>query len=248
MTAEQYKDFERRIGNDEAEKLRAMATKLLNTEWRKARDETDGTWIDICPECQGKAAETETKAPAKPRGWNYPTEDQEQQAVIDWARMMTGKYPELELLHHIPNGGSRNKAEAAKFQRMGVKSGIPDLCLPVPKGLYHGLYIEMKRRVSWTLTDAQKDVISKLAAQGYYCEVCPGAEAAIKSITRICKEQGKKLYNYTQTTGGNKNGLDYKIISREYANRILDSPGEKYEPYGKFLVEEMIDEKPYGRR
>jgi hypothetical protein len=36
-------------------------------------------------------------------------------------------------------------------------------------------------------------------------------------------------------------GLDYKIISREYANRILDSPGEKYEPYGKFLVEEMID-------
>lgn len=36
-------------------------------------------------------------------------------------------------------------------------------------------------------------------------------------------------------------GLDYKIISREYANRILDSPGEKYEPYGKFLVEETID-------
>lgn len=32
MTAEQYKDFERRIGNDEAEKLRAMETKLLNTE------------------------------------------------------------------------------------------------------------------------------------------------------------------------------------------------------------------------
>lgn len=153
------------------------------TGWRKARDETEGTWIDICPECQGKAAETETKAPAKPRGWNYPTEDQEQQAVIDWARMMAGKYPELELLHHIPNGGSRNKAEAAKFQRMGVKSGIPDLCLPVPKGLYHGLYIEMKRQTSWTLTDAQKDVISKLAAQGYYCEVCPGAEAAIKIIT-----------------------------------------------------------------
>lgn len=32
MTAEQYKDFVRRIGSGEAEKLRAMATKLLNTE------------------------------------------------------------------------------------------------------------------------------------------------------------------------------------------------------------------------
>lgn len=32
MTAEQYKDFERRIGNGEAEKLRAMATRLLSTE------------------------------------------------------------------------------------------------------------------------------------------------------------------------------------------------------------------------
>lgn len=34
---------------------------------------------------------------------------------------------------------------------------------------------------------------------------------------------------------------DYKIISKEYANRILDSPGEKYEPLGKYLVEDTVD-------
>ena len=38
-------------------------------------------------------------------------EDTEQEIVMRWARMSEGKWPELALLHHIPNGGSRNKAE-----------------------------------------------------------------------------------------------------------------------------------------
>jgi len=31
------------------------------------------------------------------------------------------------LLFHVPNGGSRNKIEAAKFKGMGLIPGIPDL-------------------------------------------------------------------------------------------------------------------------
>ena len=65
-------------------------------------------------------------------------------SVMDWARWNQNAHPELELLHHCPNGGSRNKAEAVKLKQMGVKVGIPDLCLPVPMGMYNGLYIEMK--------------------------------------------------------------------------------------------------------
>ena len=72
------------------------------------------------------------------------SEDTEQMSVMDWARWNQNAHPELELLHHCPNGGSRNKAEAVKLQQMGVKAGIPDLCLPVPMGMYNGLYIEMK--------------------------------------------------------------------------------------------------------
>ena len=44
----------------------------------------------------------------------------------------------------MPNGGKRNPAEAARFKAMGVKAGVPDLCLPVPMNGYAGLYIEMK--------------------------------------------------------------------------------------------------------
>ena len=74
-----------------------------------------------------------------------PTEDQEQIALINWARMQEKKYPELRLLFHIPNGGSRGKAEAGRFRAMGVRAGVPDLCLPVPRGGKHGLFVEMKR-------------------------------------------------------------------------------------------------------
>ena len=72
------------------------------------------------------------------------SEDAEQEIVIQWVRMNEGKWPELKLLHHIPNGGSRNKREAARLKRMGVLAGVSDLHLPVSKGGYNSLYIEMK--------------------------------------------------------------------------------------------------------
>lgn len=65
-------------------------------------------------------------------------EDNEQILLFDWACAQSGKYPELELLHHIPNGGKRNAREGARFKRMGVKAGVPDIAFPIPRGGYHG--------------------------------------------------------------------------------------------------------------
>lgn len=72
------------------------------------------------------------------------SEDTEQIAVIQWATYQMNVYPELKWLHHCPNGGSRNRNEAVKLKQMGVKAGVSDLCLPYPRGIYCGLYIEMK--------------------------------------------------------------------------------------------------------
>ena len=77
--------------------------------------------------------------------------------------------------------GSRNKAEAVKLKQMGVKAGIPDLCLPVPMGVYSGLYIEMKYDTG-RLEDSQKKMLKALAAAGHYCTVCYGAEEAIRVL------------------------------------------------------------------
>lgn len=61
------------------------------------------------------------------------SEATEQERVINWATFYAKDFPELDLLHHIPNGGSRNQLEAANLKRQGVKAGVPDLCLPVAK-------------------------------------------------------------------------------------------------------------------
>lgn len=114
------------------------------------------------------------------------SEDTEQITVIQWSQYQLNIHPELKLLHHCPNGGSRNKAEAVKLKQMGVKAGVPDLNLPVPKGIYNGLYIEMKYG-NGRLEDSQKKMMKDLAAAGHYCVVCYGAEEAIKVLKEYCE-------------------------------------------------------------
>ena len=107
-----------------------------------------------------------------------PTEDQEQMTLFGWAARMTGRYPELALLYHIPNGGSRNAIEALNLKMQGVKAGVPDLCMPVARGGYHGLYIEMKRRKGGKISPEQESWLDALREQGYKAVICWGWEEA----------------------------------------------------------------------
>ncbi len=109
------------------------------------------------------------------------SEDTEQIQVINWAHWHAEKYRELTLLHHIPNGGSRNKAEAVKLKQMGVRPGVPDLCLPIPKGIYAGLYIEMKY-ADGRIEKAQREFLKEAAQYGHFCVVCYEADVAISII------------------------------------------------------------------
>ena len=111
-----------------------------------------------------------------------PSEDDEQKTVMEWAMLMSRQFPELELLHHIPNGGSRHPAEAQKLKAMGVKAGVPDLFLPVARGGAHGLWVEMKRRKGGKLSPDQKAWIEALTAQHYTVIVAHGADEACDAI------------------------------------------------------------------
>ena len=106
-----------------------------------------------------------------------PSEGQEQATLMNWVKMQSWRWPEAALLFHIPNGGGRSKAEAGRFKAEGVKAGVPDLFLPVPKGEFHGLFIEMKRLAGGRVSDEQKDWIRMLREQGYRVEVCKGWQA-----------------------------------------------------------------------
>lgn len=108
-------------------------------------------------------------------------EDTEQTLVIRWAELQLCKYPDLEMLFHIPNGGKRNVREAARFKQMGVKAGVPDLFLAAPRGTFHGLFIEMKSPKG-TVRENQKKWLKRLTKQGYDTAVCYGFEEARDKI------------------------------------------------------------------
>lgn len=105
----------------------------------------------------------------------------EQEHVIEWCMYRKNAYPELELIFHVPNGGSRNKLEASNLKRQGVKAGVPDLVLPVSRGMYHGMFLEMKFGTN-KVQQSQKKWLEELKKQGYYTVVCYGAENAVKVI------------------------------------------------------------------
>lgn len=116
--------------------------------------------------------------------FNTPSEHDEQTALIDWTVLMHTKWPELKLFFHIPNEGKRSPAAALRLLSEGMKRGVPDNFLPVPRGRYHGLWIELKRTKNSSATKEQKQWIEDLNAQGYMAVVCKGWEAASKVIEK----------------------------------------------------------------
>ncbi len=118
------------------------------------------------------------------------TEAQHQGNVIKWSQqpIIRKKYPELKLLFHIPNGGRRDPIEAKHLKQQGVKRGVPDLFLPVAKGKYHGLFIEMKTETGRT-SDYQDWWLCELKNESYYCKVCYGWKNAVELIEDYLNEK-----------------------------------------------------------
>lgn len=111
------------------------------------------------------------------------SEDQHQINVIKWTQQpaVRERWPDLKLLYHIPNERKCDPRQGKKLRLMGVRRGVPDLCLPVARGTYHGLYIEMKTESGRTTGD-QDWWGERLTAQGYAWEVCHGWESAVRVL------------------------------------------------------------------
>ena len=111
------------------------------------------------------------------------SEGAEQTALLCWAALpeQQKRFPELKFMFHIPNGGSRDKREAGQFKAQGVKPGVPDIFLPVQRGGYYGLWIEMKYGDN-TLSEKQIEFFSFLGKEGYAASVCYSWQEAVQKI------------------------------------------------------------------
>jgi hypothetical protein len=119
------------------------------------------------------------------------SEHDEQASIIEWAGRLQVERPELALLFAIPNGaklpylkdgrGRRYSPQAQKLKAEGMRAGVPDMCLPVARQGFHGMFIELKVGRNQPSAE-QVNFLDHLAEQGYYAAVCWGAEDAISAI------------------------------------------------------------------
>lgn len=108
-------------------------------------------------------------------------EREEQKAIFSWAKALEGKYPELKLLFHVANERKCTPSQGAEFKAMGVKRGVPDIWLPIPKNGYHGLVLELKTR-NGKVSIEQRSWIEALNDEGYMALVVWGFEMAVSAI------------------------------------------------------------------
>jgi hypothetical protein len=112
----------------------------------------------------------------RPKLYALPKEDQEQIFLVTWLQKQGIKF------YAIPNGGKRSLMEAVKLKRMGTIAGVPDICIPIPSGMYHGLYIELKRQKGGKVSPEQYDWLAFLTEKGYYAQVAKGFDEAKEMV------------------------------------------------------------------
>lgn len=112
-----------------------------------------------------------------------------QRAIFCWSAMAENRqrWPELVWMFAVPNGGFRPKPIAAALKAEGVKTGVPDICLPIKRGVWPCLWIELKRpatpgkRVGKT-SEEQDGYIAHMRSQGYAVAVAVGWHQARETL------------------------------------------------------------------
>ena len=111
-------------------------------------------------------------SPARRRTVSIMREDNIQRLVVSHLQRRAAKGV---LYWHTPNGGKRQISEAAKFKRLGVLPGMPDLLL------YRGgeLYALELKTEQGRLSDDQKHALAELAKAGAITATAYGLDHAL---------------------------------------------------------------------
>jgi len=104
------------------------------------------------------------------------SEDAEQVAVVNWLR---GKGA---LVFHIPNGMKSGPVTGARFKRLGVLAGVPDLCVVLRSGRV--VWIEMKK-LKGKVSKEQMAIHDRLFFMGHIVVIGYGAQDAIKKVLEL---------------------------------------------------------------
>ncbi len=89
---------------------------------------------------------------------------------------------------HVPNEGQRSIRFARTLQRIGLKSGVPDILIfraPPLQPACCGTAVEMKRPSGGKASKNQLAWLNSLACEGWYVFVGLGADHAIGELQKL---------------------------------------------------------------
>lgn len=160
--------------------------------------------MKICPTCGKKNAiipvgyedclnciqkSIDEKEGKKPKRNVSHEEDNIQEAFFNTARMI---FPKLDkLLFAVPNGGKRDKKEAARFKRQGVVPGVSDILCLVSNNTYTMLCLETKTEEG-TQSDEQIKFQKQIEAAGGLYLIYRNAAEGIELLTKYLKTTNYK--------------------------------------------------------
>ncbi len=110
---------------------------------------------------------------AKPRRHE---EDDLQMAIVQHLRLLA---PKNVLWWHCPNGGTRSKRMGARLKAMGVRPGVPDICLLLADG--RPAFLELKSQKG-VLSLAQRQFRAFCEAGGIEYHCCAGIDSALSVL------------------------------------------------------------------
>lgn len=102
-----------------------------------------------------------------------------QEDLFQWAELQSGNKPSLRLLYAVPNGQYR----PGQRPEPGMKAGVPDCVLPVARGGWSALYLELKR-ADGRVRDTQEKWLYSLREAGNAAVVAYGFADARDTILR----------------------------------------------------------------
>lgn len=94
------------------------------------------------------------------------------------------KYPEVARdTFSIPNEGKTSWVTGVKMKQAGMKSGVPDLFIPVAMQGHNGLFIEMKSNKG-RLSTKQKEFQERLRGRNYAVHTCYSFDDFTETVTK----------------------------------------------------------------
>ena len=99
--------------------------------------------------------------------------------VMEWVRL----HPMLKgLVLHFPNEGRRTKRFGGLLKELGMRAGVVDLLIAMPRHGYGGAWLELKS-ANGILSPLQKQFLEDMSQQNYFTAVCWSINEAINTIS-----------------------------------------------------------------